>query len=71
MWCVGERVREAAEEWWKWLMRGLAVYGFVLIANGGFKVPLAAYLLLTALFFGPEAITGQLRINRQSRKDDE
>jgi fatty acid desaturase len=61
-----------AEEAWTWLTRFLAVVGFVyLLATVGFRAPMGAYLLLLALFFGPEVIRGQLSINRQSRSEDE
>lgn len=61
-----------AEEAWTWLCRGLAVVGFFfLLATTGFRAPIGAYLLLLGLFFGPEAIRGQLNINRQSKSDDE
>lgn len=61
-----------AEEAWTWLCRALAVIGFgFLLATTGFRAPMGAYFLLLGLFFGGEVITGQLRINRQSKSDDE
>ena len=67
-----DRSPDRAEEAWTRVCRLLAVIGFgFLLATVGFKAPLGAYLLLLGLFFGPEAIRGQLSINRQSQEDDE
>lgn len=68
---AGEIVKDGrAEEAWKWLCRGLAVIGYgVLLLTVGFRAPIGGYLLLLALFFGPEVILGQLQINRRSKRD--
>lgn len=55
-----------AEEAWTWLCRGLAVVGFVyLLATVGFDAPWGAFILLLGLFFGPEAVKGQIQVNRR------
>lgn len=58
-----------AEAGWRWLCRGLAVVGFVfLLAVVGLdRAPWGAYMLLIGLFFGPEVISGQLKINQQQQ----
>lgn len=64
--------RGRGEEAWVWVCRLLAVVGFVfLLATTGFRAPMGAYLLLLGLFFGPEAIRGQLNINSRSRNDED
>lgn len=48
-------------------MRGLAVIGFLfMLARQGTDAPVSFYILLIGLFFGPEALLGQLQINRRS-----
>lgn len=51
----------AAETWWGWVCRGLAVAGFVALLISGFNVPVGCYFLLTGLFFGKEVVQGGIR----------
>jgi hypothetical protein len=56
-----------AEAAWRWVCRGLAVAGFaVLLIGYGVDAPWGFYVLLVGLFFGPDAIRGQLQINRKA-----
>lgn len=43
----------------------MAVLVYLLVTVGIDKLPWGAYLLLLGLFFGPEAIKGQIQINRK------
>lgn len=57
------------EKLWKWIMRICAVAGFgVLLVVKGLEAPTSFYMLLIGLFFGPEIITGQMKIF--TKKDD-
>lgn len=66
---MSEKVDRAAqaELAWRWICRGIAivVLGF-LLATSGLDAPWGAYVLLVGLFFGPDAIRGQLQINRKA-----
>lgn len=60
-----------AEEAWQWICRGLGIVGFgFLLATTGFKAPMGAYLLLLALFFGPEILKGEMSLNPRAKRDD-
>lgn len=41
---------------------------FYLLATIGFDAPWGAFILLLGLFFGPEAVKGQLAINKKNGK---
>lgn len=56
---------------WRWLTRGLAVIGFVVaVVYGLDRVPAPFFFLLIGLFFGPEVISGQLRLNRRDAPNE-
>lgn len=67
---------EIGELIWKWIMRLCAVAGFVgLPIVGGvdalMDAPTWYYLLLLGLFFGPEALTGQIGLFAKRKGGDE
>lgn len=50
----------------------LAVIGYaVLLLTVGFRAGAGGYVLLLALFFGPEVVAGQLQINRRGDQHDD
>lgn len=59
--------RAAREEIAAWICRicavGTLIYGMATVGLEG--IPTFGYILITGLFFGPEALKGQLGINRR------
>lgn len=61
----GERI-------WKWACRACAVGGFVsMLAVDGLDAPTTFYALLAALFFGPDVISGRLKLKVEQTDKDE
>ena len=67
MWQWFLNLPSTADAAWTWFLRGLAVY--LALEPQVAEPTLGYYVLLIGLFFGPEAIKGQLAINRSPEDD--
>lgn len=59
---------ERAETAWKWALRGLGVFGFIVLVAFWRDAPVAFYVLLGGLLGLPNVISYQLALSRENQR---